>query len=44
MKTEVLSGPDALRSSREARRRHQEENAGNRDRWVHANGYYYQRL
>ena len=37
-------GPDALQSSRDARRRRQGELAANRDRWVHANRYFYDRL
>jgi SAM-dependent methyltransferase len=37
-------GPDALRASREARRRRQGELAATRDRWVHSNRYFYDRL
>src|SRR5208337_765770 len=37
-------GPDALRASREARRRRQGELADKRDRWVHSNRYFYDRF
>lgn len=37
-------GPDALRASREVRRRRQGELAATRDRWVRSNRYYYDRL
>jgi len=37
-------GPDALRASREARRRRQDEHAANRDRWVRSNRYFYDRF
>jgi SAM-dependent methyltransferase len=40
----LLWGPDALRASREARRRRQGEHAANRDRWVRSNRYFYDRL
>src|SRR5271165_7057009 len=37
-------GPEALRASREARRRRQDEHAANRDRWVRSNRYFYDRF
>lgn len=37
-------GPQALRHDMEARQRHHDEQALNRDRWVRANEYYYDRL
>ena len=37
-------GPDALRASREARRRRQGELAATRDRWVYSNRYFYDRF
>ena len=37
-------GPEALQVSRDARRRHQEEHAAQRDQWVAKNSYYYDRL
>ncbi len=37
-------GPDALRASREARRRRQGELAATRDRWVRSNRYFYDRF
>src|SRR5271167_1706160 len=39
-----LWGPDALRASREVRRRRQDEHAANRDRWVRSNRYFYDRF
>jgi SAM-dependent methyltransferase len=37
-------GPDALDEVRDARRKHQEAIAGNRDKWIHSNRYFYDRL
>ena len=37
-------GPEALRASREARRRRQGELAADRDRWVRSNRYFYDRF
>jgi SAM-dependent methyltransferase len=37
----IYWGIDALRASREERRHLQEEHAAKRDRWIHANRYYY---
>src|SRR5271165_4973717 len=39
-----VRGPDALRASREARRRRQDEQAANRDLWVRSNRYFYNRF
>jgi SAM-dependent methyltransferase len=37
-------GPDALESSRNARRVHQDALARKRDKWIHSNRYFYDRL
>jgi len=37
-------GPDALDEIREARRKHQEATAERRDKWIHSNRYFYDRL
>ena len=37
-------GTEDLRLNREARRRLQEESAGDRDRWIDGNRYYYDRV
>ena len=37
-------GPDALDEVRDARRKHQEATAGNRDEWIQSNRYFYDHL
>ncbi|HXL23261.1 MAG TPA: glycosyltransferase [Candidatus Dormibacteraeota bacterium] len=37
-------GPEALNEVREARRRHQQATAGERNKWIQANRYFYERM